>query len=312
MEMTTGRLDVPRKVQSIEAPINYIAPTARTPYVDVSDPSASQLDLESHNCTILDARTLDIPPSLEREGFMLVRHKLPAINYRDHEEVVRRYLPAVQELIVDLTRADRVVVSDGPVVRFTSPQEVGVNRPNIFGHTDYTDAAARAYLRLSYDRSLAPEEGYAETRRLMAGSIDLQEGQEPEYKRVLGVQTWRVLSNPPHDIPLAVCAANSVAIEDRVDGIYSYGASDLERQILGFTAYRFNPRHAWYYFSDMEPDEVLVMLGYDFNNHEAARVLHSAFRDPNCPSHAVGRSSIDVRTFAFFKNTDYFPCQFAK
>ncbi len=65
---------------------------------------------------------------------------------------------------------------------------------------------------------------------------------------------------------------------------------------------RPNPVHRWYQFSDMRQDELLLFIEHDFADPDHPPVMHSAFADPRCPPGAVGRSSVEVRTFAFFGN----------
>jgi hypothetical protein len=270
--------------------------------VDVNDFSRNRLDLETHQVRIRDAREAPGATTLDREGFVLVRQRLPDIDFRDHQQIVDRYLPQMQALIEEVTGADKVVMSDGPITRFSSPLEKGVVRPAGFAHTDYTAKSARDLMLLSFDRRLGPEAGYAETRSLLADSVDPPPGQEPAYRRVLAVQTWRVLSHPPHDMPLALCAADSVSGEDIVEASFGASFSDFSEDQLEFSLYRFNPRHRWSCFADMEPDEVLVFVGYDFRNYDRSRVLHTAFRDPACPADAIGRSSVEARSFALFRD----------
>ncbi|MEX3896839.1 CmcJ/NvfI family oxidoreductase [Paraburkholderia sp. BR10954] len=63
----------------------------------------------------------------------------------------------------------------------------------------------------------------------------------------------------------------------------------------------FNPRHRWYYFPLMSPDEVLLLKIYDSAGDDVARLTaHTAFDDPSSPLDAQPRRSIELRALLFF------------
>jgi hypothetical protein len=64
--------------------------------------------------------------------------------------------------------------------------------------------------------------------------------------------------------------------------------------------FHHNPRHRWWYFSNMNRDEVLLIKFHDSDRSRAWRVPHTAFRDPSFPE-AKPRASIEVRSVAFFE-----------
>ena len=49
------------------------------------------------------------------------------------------------------------------------------------------------------------------TARLIAQSIECPSPADRRYGRVVAVNCWRTISNPPHDYPLAVCDRTSIA-----------------------------------------------------------------------------------------------------
>jgi len=64
-----------------------------------------------------------------------------------------------------------------------------------------------------------------------------------------------------------------------------------------------NPGHKWYYFSNMNIDEVLVFKLYDSAKDEglkAWRVPHASFHN-TAFKNAVPRESIEVRTICYWK-----------
>jgi hypothetical protein len=117
---------------------------------------------------------------------------------------------------------------------------------------------------------------------------------------VLAINAWRPITDPPHDLPLAVCAKNSIAVED-------LRIADFREELSADWIYngelllcRHNPAHRWYQFSDMRQDELLLFVEHDFADPGHPPVMHSAFADPRCPPGTAGRASVEVRTFAFF------------
>src|SRR5262249_56927674 len=63
----------------MEATVNYLAATAERPYFFQYEPPPEtpwrNTKGDRRTATIRDARRLDPPPSLDREGFALVRHR---------------------------------------------------------------------------------------------------------------------------------------------------------------------------------------------------------------------------------------------
>ncbi|KAK3070241.1 hypothetical protein LTR53_010782, partial [Teratosphaeriaceae sp. CCFEE 6253] len=77
-------------------------------------------------------------------------------------------------------------------------------------------------------------------------------------------------------------------------------------ETLGVAA---NEQHKFYYMKDMTPDEVMLLKCFDSRGEGmpggreglAVRTPHTAFVDPNTPSDAPGRQSIEVRCLVFYE-----------
>ena len=114
--------------------------------------------------------------------------------------------------------------------------------------------------------------------------------------RVAIVNLWRPIGETVRSSPLALCDSRSIALNDLV-------ASDLVYpDKVGETyALVFNPRHRWYYFPDMTPEEYLLLKIYDSAGDGIARLTaHTAFDDPTSPADAPPRRSIELRALVFF------------
>lgn len=304
--------DEPLDLPFIEASVNYLGerhfgPNAVRPVIHPTDDSRGSIDLQPYRVRIYDARPIQAELSLAREGFVLVRHKLPALNMNDYDELQKAYLATVQSVVEEVTGAPKVVVTDGVFMRTTKAAHAPVGwmtpgKPALHVHTDYTATTARQVIERSYDRKIAdPAKGYADTQEALQQSVDAAAGRK-KYQHVIGVQTWRVTTPPPHDSTLTVCAANTVSPEDIVEGDFIAEFPGAKEPVLiPECFYAYNPNHRWFYFPDMEPDEVLVFMSFDFETPERGRVIHSAFEVPNQPSGAH-RTSVEGRAFAFLKN----------
>lgn len=268
----------------VEATINYVAPMDYRPKFHAQDHSRDNLRYDPHSVQIHDARTMREPPSLDREGLMIARCQTAVRDFRDPDDVRKHYLPEIQELLSDLTGADEVVVlGGGGLVRYTerSPlYKTGMNtQPARFPHVDFTPNTSPG---LVDDVFGAP-------------GVKLRPGE-----RIVGYNLWRALSEPPQDVPLAVCDAQTVAPQDlaAADGVYDDGDPstwwELEAYLL-----RYNPAHRWIYYRDMTLDEVLIFRGYD--NLGRRGVPHSAFDDPSCAPAGQPRVSIEARAYAVYR-----------
>ncbi|MEX3814537.1 CmcJ/NvfI family oxidoreductase [Paraburkholderia sp. BR13439] len=114
--------------------------------------------------------------------------------------------------------------------------------------------------------------------------------------RMAIVNLWRPIGWPVETSPLALCDARSIALNDLVPSDLIY--PDRVGETYSFV---FDPRHRWYYFPLMTPDEVLLLKIYDSAGDGVARLTaHTAFDDPSSPPDARPRRSIELRALLFF------------
>ncbi len=269
---------------TVQAPINYLGDMTERPKFHAQDRGRDNLRFDTRVMPISDARTWTEAPSLDREGAALVPHKTAVRDFYDPEQRSGLYLDEVEELIREVTGASKVfVLRGGGMIRYAerSPlYKTGVNTQTAhFPHIDFTPATSP---------------GLAETV-FGAGKVVVRPGQ-----RLVGYNIWRVVSDPPQDIPLAVCDSRTVERQDlmEADGVYDAGPPPWME--LEAFAVRHNPRHRWFYFRDMRPDEALVFRAYDNQPGFRAGVPHTAFDDPTCPPDAPPRVSVEARAFALF------------
>jgi hypothetical protein len=113
--------------------------------------------------------------------------------------------------------------------------------------------------------------------------------------RLAVINVWRPLQSPLLDAPLAVCDARSVAPEDLVpsDLVYPHRTGETY-------SVTYNPAHHWFYVPAMRADEALLIKCVDTARDGRARFTpHTSFEDPNTPSDAPPRESIELRALVF-------------
>ena len=268
--------------RTVEAEINYLGPMESMPYFYARDHDRDHMVLEPRRVAIADARQADPAPGLDREGFTIVRHKSAVTDFEDADATATVYAREVEELIRAVTGADHVVAR-GTVLRFSQQgnRDGYVNSlPAGFVHMDVSHESFAQFAAMGLG-------DHPDKEALLAG-------------RHIGFNVWRVLTPPPQDLPLAVCAANSVTEADRVTGEARVDGVGVDEFRFGSSLYRPNPRHRWYYYRDMSPDEALIFKQFDTAAPDMVGVPHVAFADSSAEN-PVPRASAEIRAFAYWR-----------
>ena len=267
------------KLEGVVAPLNFLKPMAERPYSYNYDPGPGvalrNTENATHSVAVQDARRVADRLSLDREGFMLVRHPTAAGDLYDEAVIARVYYPECEALMKAATGARRVVAFDH-IVRNEAKAGPGsgIKLPAGRVHNDYTAWSAPQRVR-----DLMGEEAETLlTRRFAINNV------------------WRPIAGPLLRSPLALCDASSLKAENLVASDLRY--PDRTGEIYGVT---YNSNQRWYYFPRMQPDEAVIIRCFDSARDGAARFsAHGAFDDPDTPSDAPPRESIEVRTLVFF------------
>ena len=219
---------------------------------------------------IEDGRGRESEFTLDRNGFALVKAPTAMTNFYSPDEIKGVYYPEVERLVRDTLGASRVFVFDHNVRNATRP---GMPVPSRQVHNDHTVNSAPRRVR-----------------------DHLGDEAEELLKHRFGiVNVWRPIRGPVLDSPLALCDAQSFTDDDLIasDLIYAHVRGETSRVA-------YNPAHRWYYFSEMQTDEVLFIRVHDSANDGRARLsFHTSFENPLTPG-APPRESIEVRTLVFF------------
>ena len=226
---------------------------------------------------IYDARPIVQQFSLDTEGLTFTHHETQVKNFYDSEEVKAVYYPEAAELVKRLTGAEKVIVFDHNVRNASEAQrkQHDVREPVLSCHNDYTIGSGPQRVR-----DLLPPE----------------EAEERLKHRFAFINVWRPIRGPVQDVPLAVCDAQTISQDHFV-------ATDLKYQDRTGEVYSVShqPSHRWYYFSDMQTNEAMLLKCYDSRTDGTARfTAHSGFQNPASPADAAPRESIEARTIVFF------------
>lgn len=276
----------------IEVDMYYASRGLADPELHGGVPVDQQIEPDFHRVMVNDARPMIDSLSLDREGFVLLRHQavtpfedgFVAFNLqrkRDLPEVNRRYGEELLPLIAELTEGDEIVLQAGRMTVRATPR-TGLTASDATAslvHLDYTPSAIRDAIALTFELEGRPV---------------------PPHSRVALIQTWRVLSQPPHDSTLAICDARTVSLDASIP-LQTYTAGDGKApEQIEVRLCTYEPGHKWYYFSDLNPEELLVFKGFDSADPRYAGGAHVAFDDPGSGD-ANGRISVEARFLVFYR-----------
>ena len=225
---------------------------------------------DPHEVRIEDARGRESEFTLDRNGFALVKAPTAVFNFYDPDEIKRVYYPEVEKLLRDKLGASRVFIFDHNVRNATRP---GLAPPSRQVHNDHTVNSAPRRVR---------DHLGAEAEQLLKHRFGV-------------VNVWRPIRGPVLDSPLALCDARTFSDDDLIssDLVYAHVRGETSRV-------EYKPTHRWYYFSEQQTDEVLLIRIHDSAKDGRARLsFHTSFENPLAPG-APPRESIEVRTLVFF------------
>ncbi len=265
----------------VEADLNYLVPMAERPRNYTYDPPAgvprSNAAHETRRVPIHDVRPIASEISLDREGFVLLRHQTAVRDFWNEDEVRQIYYPEAEQAIVDATGASRVFIFDHTLrrrVRGADDRAPGTPRqPATRVHVDHT-----------------AKSGPQRVRDLLGDEADVL-----LHGRVQVINLWRPIRGPLRDAPLAICDAGSVAADDLVPSDLVY-----HNRVGETYAVTYNPSHRWFYVPEMRPNQALLLKCYDSRTDGRARFApHTAFDDPTAPADVLPRESIEIRSLVF-------------
>lgn len=241
---------------------------------------------DDHEVVFHDMRGAAEQPTLAGEGFLLVRYPTSVTDFSDHEQVIQRYLPEIGALVRRLTDASQAYLQQNWVFR-------GDDRKTAFEAVGVRNSVAT----MQTHGVLHSDYYETETAELLAKAAFSAVGVAARPRgRLLGINTWRVLSPPPQDRPLALLDRRTLDPADYVSAVIGGEGAGFK---LNAIHSRYNPGHRFCWWSNMTPEDILVFLQYEEGRGPASTVMHASFTDPHCPPHGPLRQSIEARAYVF-------------
>lgn len=255
-----------------------------------------------HEVVIRDGMPMRNHFALDTHGFTITRSASAVTDFHDQEQVERLYEREVEADILRLTGADRCAARGW--MRRTS--------------ADLSDRAEKAAENYVHNGGLQPPAGEAHVdvspataRRMARATYEQRFPDGPGYKRFLITSHWRCFSPPPQDVPLALCDGrtsfggeekeNTLLVVDAFpEGDALTAPVEGEEDMIAATIFSHHPSHRWWYFSNMQRDDILVFKFHDSDHSRTWRCPHSAFVD-NSATSPNPRESIECRSVAFWE-----------
>ncbi|ETS74964.1 hypothetical protein PFICI_13448 [Pestalotiopsis fici W106-1] len=227
---------------------------------------------------IKNFRTIQTPGSLEKFGFSVktLQSQLSRRDFEDSVKVEEWFYPEVKKLLNNtFPEAAKIEILEHGIRRrdHKARNATGGLAPANIVHIDYTENSA-------FDFS----------HRIFKASAE-------QYPRLLMVNLWKSIQGPGNDWPLAFCDRRTVDYDMDIVG------EDLVFK-SGFTEHArlyHNPRHEWYYFQDLQDDEVILFHQFDSELEGGGGTPHASFFNPLTSKAAAPRISIELRALIYFE-----------
>jgi hypothetical protein len=263
----------------IKTEINYIKPNVNTVFdLSTSEKSANQLtdQVDTQLVDITNARLLNQSPSLNNDGFGLVRNNYSVSNYFDDDSIRVQLYPQLVEHLINLTGASQGLVFDHTIRSVEdSVDRVEKRSPINTVHNDYVSNSAEKRLHIEL------------TKKGLKSS---------DFNKYQFINTWIPLVDVVLDSPLALGDAQTFSLEQSQQLKVVY--PDRMGEIEGFS---FSKSNRWFYFPQMTSEEQLNFKVFDSDPNTAInRVPHSAFTLPMPDKNAPKRVSIELRAILLF------------
>ena len=219
--------------------------------------------------------------SVDKEGFSIHDFKTAYDQWDDDEAVRATFYPEIVEFLKKTVGAKSVLVFDHTIrsksneaKKLTQETNTSQRAPVMLVHCDYTS-----------------ESGPLRVRQLLADNAE-----DLLSRRVAFFNVWKPIRRAVEERPLAMLDVTSSPPEDFFKLHLRYRDRNGENYVM-----RFSPKHKWWYFPHMTPDQVVLLKTYESETDGRARFVgHSAFEDPTSKPDAPFRESVEIRTIAFF------------
>jgi hypothetical protein len=279
--MSQLKSDAGEPLPSVEGALSFIVPQDTKPVFHSTALTGGEakifFELEDVFVPIVDMRPIAENLSVDTQGFELLHHETQVDDLYDDAAVDTVYNAEIEAILSERFDATQVSIFD--VTRRSDDTGGARNPDGLRGpatrvHVDYTVASGPQRAK-----DVLGEEEYD---RLIEVSA-----------RILQVNVWRPISGPVKRSPLALADASSIATKELVatDQIFADRIGEIYQVAHG-------SGQRWYYASEMDRDEILLIKGWDsIDDGRAQFTPHGAFELQEMASDALPRESIEIRTF---------------
>ena len=271
--------------QDVFAKLKFIIPQDKKPTYKSSALTGGAPEVffqtEYRSVNIKDIRSVYNFFSLETNGFSLLKNKTNVKNFYDDDAIETTYKDEIEILLQKTTGAKEVFIFD--YTRRSDSNDGGAENPD--GKREPADR-----VHVDYTETSGPKRAIE-----IIGKNKFEECVKKKY-RISQINVWRPIAGPVKRSPIAFADALSISsndlvatdqiFPDRIGEIYHLLHSDL---------------HKWFWVSNMNIDEVLLLKGWDSLDDGRARYTpHGSFKLPNHADCLSPRESIEVRAFLVY------------
>ncbi|MBT3329926.1 MAG: hypothetical protein HOK21_10415 [Rhodospirillaceae bacterium] len=218
----------------------------------------------------LAAGELDLASS----GFTLAKNQTAVTDFRDDAQVAAKYYGEMEALVCRATGADRAIAKSH-LVRTETPIDFndGYSR---FVHCDYNMARIEDLTEELFERE---------------GIVAQDNWTYAWYN------TWQPFDHAVVNNPLAVIDWQSLPMADVIGYFYTGRGRD---SLVAAPVH--NPEHKFWYFPEMQTDEVLLFTQLNQQQGQAIYCPHTSFDVPGVADDAPPRRSVETRLLAIFES----------
>jgi len=262
--------------QTVKTWIKYVKKGEKTIFYP-GDREKSYWPGEDHDVLVTDLHSLtpEQMPTVEKNGFTLLRHQTRMTDYHDQHQLDTIFYPEMCELAKQVNGATKSIAF-GHVARDDSAGARQHLQPAFAAHVDYGRFTVEEY-----------------TRNILG-----EEADKWLEKRVILMNFWRPIKTV-YRSPLALCDASSLGEDDLWEAEVRGGLDDPNRPPLYGWNLSYNPNHRWYYASEMQPEEIFAFKLYDSREDVPRFTGHTAIELPGTDENTPPRNSMEIRTISF-------------
>ena len=266
---------------SVSGTLSFIVPQDTKPVFHSTALTGGEaklfFEIEEVSVEVADMRAVEDELSIDREGFELHRYMTKVDDLYDEVAIKTNYYAEIKSLLMERFDASQVHIFD---VTRRSDATGGAHNP---------DGLRKPATRVHVDYTV--KSGPQRARDVFG---------EQEYKRLIRVgahifqiNVWRPITGPVENSPLALADAASIAEDELVatDQVFADRVGEIYHIAHSVTQH-------WYYASQMDRDEVILIKGWDsIDDGRAQFTPHGALEMIKSQNNTLPRESIEVRTF---------------